>query len=455
MEVLRFLTLGLGALLSMACLAFAGGSLLEKEPRAARRACGVALAILAIYLLAGLGSYPGDTLVRLGLVGLPFLAGALLFLPGGQPSPLEGDTPRSRVDERDTLFARNRLQAGTPRFEEYYRAHPEKRPLDDAFRAKPGLLRPSAPLYNPLSFTAADASFGVVSQFHSLLDQPPAPERKPADAGEMTAFVKAWGKKLGAVSVGITELRPYHVYSHLGRNEPYGQAVELTHRYAIALSVEMDKDFLACGPHGPTVMESAQQYLAAGAIAVQLAGFIKGWGYPARAHIDGNYRVICPLVGRDAGLGELGRMGLLMTPELGPRVRLAVVTTDLPLLPDQCIPDPSLVDFCRRCRKCAEACPGHAIPLGEQALVDGVRRWQINSEACFTYWCSVGTDCGRCMSVCPYSHPDNWMHRPVRWGLRRSALFRALALALDDFFYGRKPNPRPVPSWLAGPKKPG
>ena len=47
----------------------------------------------------------------------------------------------------------------------------------------------------------------------------------------------------------------------------------------------------------------------------------------ARAHIDGNYQVIAPLVARDAGLGTIGRMGLLMTPELGPRVRLAVVTT--------------------------------------------------------------------------------------------------------------------------------
>lgn len=67
---------------------------------------------------------------------------------------------------------------------------------------------------------------------------------------------------------------------------------------------------------------------------MQLAEFMRSIGYPARAHIDGSYRVVCPLVARDAGLGEIGRMGLLMTPELGPRVRIAVVTTDLPLVPD-------------------------------------------------------------------------------------------------------------------------
>ena len=76
----------------------------------------------------------------------------------------------------------------------------------------------------------------------------------------------------------------------------------------------MDKQALDHAPHGPVVMESAQQYLSAAAIAVQAAAFIRRLGWPAEAHIDGNYQVICPLVARDAGLGEIGRMGLLMTP---------------------------------------------------------------------------------------------------------------------------------------------
>ena len=156
---------------------------------------------------------------------------------------------------------------------------------------------------------------------------------------------------------------------------------------------------LDTAPHAPTAMESAQQYVNAGVIAVQLAEFMHGLGYPARAHIDGNYRVICPLVARDAGLGEIGRMGLLITPELGPRVRLAVVTTDLPLLADERKYDKSVLDFCSRCKKCADNCPAKAIPIEERSVIAGAERWQINSEACFTYWCTVGTDCGRCMRV--------------------------------------------------------
>jgi hypothetical protein len=76
-------------------------------------------------------------------------------------------------------------------------------------------------------------------------------------------------------------------------------------------------------------MESAKQYVEASRVAVSLAAAIRYLGFPARAHIDGSYRVICPLIARDAGLGEIGRISLLMTPQHGPRVRLGVVTTSL------------------------------------------------------------------------------------------------------------------------------
>jgi len=211
--------------------------------------------------------------------------------------------------------------------------------------------------------------------------------------------------------------------------------------------VEMDKAMLDRAPAGPAVMESAQQYLACGAIAVQLAELCRGLGWPARAHIDGNYRVVCPLVARDAGLGEIGRMGLVMTGTLGPRVRLAVVTTDLPLIPDRPQRDPATLDFCRICKKCAEVCPAQAISFDDPRPIAGAQRWQIDQEACYTYWCAIGTDCGRCVAVCPFSHPDSALHAVVRWGVRRNPWTRQLSLRMDDLFYGRRPSPLPPEPW--------
>jgi reductive dehalogenase len=388
-------------------------------------------------------------LVATGVAGLLGLLIGLIALRARARRPLpDDDTPTTRIDERTIMFARQRLTPGTERFDAYYRQHPDHKTLDDHFRSKPGLLAKTALHYHPYLFAAAEASFTAVAAFHALLDSPPAAEPVPVDAASISRFILHWGRTLGAVSVGITTVRDYHLYSHLGRNEPYGAPVQLDHRFAIALSVEMDKSLLDHAPDAPTVLESARQYLNAGAIAIQIALLIQNLGYAARAHIDGNYQVICPLVARDAGLGELGRMGLLMTPSLGPRVRLAVITTDLPLIVSPRRRDPSVLDFCTHCQKCAHVCPSRAIPFGDQAEINGVKRWQINSEACFTYGCAIGTDCGRCVRACPYSHPNNWLHNLVRAGVRRSALFRRVANGLDDVIYGRRPDPAPLQAWM-------
>ncbi len=210
----------------------------------------------------------------------------------------------------------------------------------------------------------------------------------------------------------------------------------------------MGHEMIQTAPKGPVVMESSQQYLNSGTIAVQLASFIRNLGYSARAHIDGNYELICPLVARDAGLGEIGRMGLLMAPKLGPRVRIAVITTDVPLIIDKKRDFSSGIDFCNICKKCAEACPSNSISYNSRKDIDGVLRWKINSESCFTYWATIGTDCGRCIAVCPYAHPNNLMHNTIRWGIKNSYLFRRFALWMDDLFYGCKPKSKPVPFWL-------
>jgi ferredoxin len=204
---------------------------------------------------------------------------------------------------------------------------------------------------------------------------------------------------------------------------------------------------IGANPAPVGVMESAKQYVEASRVAVPLAAAIRYLGFDARAHIDGSYQVICPLVARDAGLGEIGRMSLLMTSNQGPRVRLGVVTTSLPLIPDGRKPVASVIDFCNICKKCAENCPSKSIPFDDRRKVDGAIRWKLDADTCFRYWNVIGTDCGICMNVCPYSHPNTFYHNLTRWGIARSGFFRRVALWLDDLFYGKKPAPRKPPEW--------
>jgi ferredoxin len=420
----------------------------EGEQRAARRALALAIAMPLPYLAAGILEFRFQAHVTAALVLVTGAAVLLLVVPTGRRRSPGHEAPDAKIDERDIMFSRRLLEPGTERFDEYYARRPENKDPDDRFRTRPGLLKKGSNAYDPITFNAANANFKTVKQFHPIVDGEPVTKRTECDVAGITKFLKTWAQKLGAVSVGVTGLRDHHLYSHVGRGPDFGKPVELPHRFAIAFTVEMSKEMIYSAPLGPTVMESAQQYLAAGTIAIQMADFIRRLGYPARAHIDGNYCVVCPLVARDAGLGEIGRMGLLMTPELGPRVRVAVVTTDLPLVEEDRRYDSTVFDFCRICKKCADVCPPRAISFEEPAEIDGVARWQINQEQCYTFWCTVGTDCARCVRACPYSHPDNVLHNVVRAGVRNSALFRRFALRMDDFFYGRTPPSAKIPDWL-------
>ncbi len=446
----------LGGSLFLFMLYFALMSKQEEEPLATKRALTLAFWVPIPFLIAGFTEFAYQSEVCIILISVTILAPLFLLIPQNRGLELDAPLPNKRIDERDIMFSRNLLEPGTDRFDDYYGQNPQRKILDDKFRTYPGLLQKGATYNDPITASAALSSFKTVAAFHKLLDDeelPPNPQ--PFDPTEITKYIKRWLKDLGAVSVGVTELKDYHLYSTIGRGDKYGDPVDLNHQYAIALTVEMDKYLLDRAPKGPTVMESAQQYLNSGTIAVQLAEFIRQLGYSTRAHIDGSYRVVCPLVARDAGLGEIGRMGLLITPELGPRVRLAVITTDLPLVTDARKQDPTVIDFCTKCKKCADVCPSNAISFDDREKIEGAMRWKIDSEACFTLWCKIGTDCARCMSVCPYSHPNTFLHNMVRFGLKRSGLFRTLALKLDDFFYGRKPMSLDVPDWIknVGEKK--
>ncbi len=439
-------------LLCMAVLSF--GCLLwlhleshrENENTAARRSAWAAFLIPIFFVLTALMPLPAVVPILVGLTTL--LAFLLLVVPTGRPAGFENSVALARHDERTIMFSRAALQPGTDRFKKYYNDFPEHRDKDDKFRGLPGLMSADAGKHEPMSFAAAAASFATVEQLASLVEGEPAAQVKDIAPEVSTDFLKGWLKKLGAVSSGITVLRDEHMYTMKGRGDKWGQTIERTHQFAIAFSVEMDHRQMGTAPEAPTLMESAEKYLQAGTIATQLAVFIRKLGWSAEAHIDGNYKVICPLVARDAGMGEIGRMGLLMTPELGPRVRLGVITTDLPIIADEPDYDPSVLHFCSICKKCAEICPPGAIPTGDREGDQGSKRWQLNSESCFTYWCATGTDCGQCMRVCPYSHPGTFLHNLVRRGINNSVIFRHFALKMDDLLYGRKPMPMTPTNWL-------
>ncbi len=121
-----------------------------------------------------------------------------------------------------------------------------------------------------------------------------------------------------------------------------------------------------------------------------------------------------------AGLGSVGKAGFFLTPEFGPRQRLAMIVTDAELEPDPV----RQVGFCDGCRACLQACPLHAIHENGEAAA-----FRIDARYCAicrngTYAADeagVGGDfdrfsasCGRACLVATEGRISRQFNRPFR-----------------------------------------
>jgi reductive dehalogenase len=441
-----------GLLFCSAALGFAFTSFCELESRAGLLSLLFTCIFATIWFGLGL-AFPGTTFsVAVAAWAATVIVVILLALPAGKPQPLKIDQSRAeRFDERHIMFGRAELREGTPQYDEYYiHLNPKSKETDDGIRAMPELGGPGAKYYDHLDSPYMVSVFEFIEKYRHLAD-PGKPVGSPAaiDPHEATRRIKGFARHLGVLDVRVTRLRDYHVYSHAGRHlSNWGEEIRIRHPYAVVFSVEMNHRMVLNAPLLPTGVETATEYMRIANISICLATYIKNLGYDARAHLDGNYQVMATAVAHDAGLGELGRLGLIITPTHGPRVRTAVVTTDLPLMEDQPI-NFGVQHFCEICKKCAENCPSQSIEKGDKREIRGVTKWQSKMESCFKYWRSVGTDCSICLAVCPYSKPDTFYHRVLRFFIRRNALARRMAFFMDDLLYGKRPRHVHKPEWFS------
>ena len=140
MEPAAAILMALGVLVLLGFGAFGVTSLREGERRAAGVALELSIALAIPFFLATLLPQP----FRWALLGIVVLAVVLFFLlPIGRVER-DSEEPSTRIDERDIMFARARLEPGTPNYEAYYALHPEKRASDDKSRSLPGILSHNA-----------------------------------------------------------------------------------------------------------------------------------------------------------------------------------------------------------------------------------------------------------------------------------------------------------------------
>jgi len=272
-----------------------------------------------------------------------------------------------------------------------------------------------------------------------------------SDPAGMARNIKEVARFLGADVVGITHLDQAYVYSHRAKanasmGEKAGDPIHLPHRYAICMGFASDYyKFLTNNSR----ISDADYGLGNNrmiAPTFMLAAYIREMGYPARAHHYGRGEVNPIPLAVNAGLGELGRHGMLIHEEYGSRIHLSVVTTDLPLAVDEPV-DIGVTEVCKYCMKCARTCPSYSIPFGGKEIYNGVEKYRINVDTCYKYRLAgrgQWTNCVICVSSCCYNKPKAWWHTLAVWSIKRTPIpLRPLLIKpllwIDDLFWGKRP----------------
>ena len=244
-------------------------------------------------------------------------------------------------------------------------------------------------------------------------------------------MVKEYAKYLGAVLVGITCLDQER---HLPFSGP-----DINYEYAIALAFEENYDLLKTAPSYNVMRDYWRTYSLAATGAVHLATFIREYGYEAlahhvRSHVKIGRAIMMVPIAVDAGIGELGRNGVLITKEYGPRVRISIVTTSAPLIIDGTV-DLGVDKFCQICKKCYRHCPTRAIS-DKKVDTNGIAKWSVDGDKCISA-CARNFECTICFKVCPWNKKNDITHKIASSLAAKNGLARLLLNYADDLFYGK------------------
>jgi epoxyqueuosine reductase len=243
---------------------------------------------------------------------------------------------------------------------------------------------------------------GAVPAFQAAYNHPElipvAAKRNEVSAQQFSSEATAFALANEADDVGIAAMDPLYVFEGYSIEEPWVIVLALAHNYERLRHVPSDES------DGLGVTDMGDQYARGTRASYALANWIRSKGYNASPYpgpMADALLLIPPAIA--SGLGELGKHGSLISRHFGSGVRLAGVTTNLPLVataPDSFGGD----EFCKTCQICTNECPPGAIG-SEKKMVRGMKKWYVDFDKCIPYF-AESASCGICIAVCPWTRPD-------------------------------------------------
>ncbi len=171
---------------------------------------------------------------------------------------------------------------------------------------------------------------------------------------------------------------------------------------AIVLAMEMDKEKMLKAPSKQTQLMVMETYNALGIAANEIADYLRNRSFAAQASHPLGGLVLYPPLAKEAGMGWIGKHGLLITQKYGPRMRLAAVFTSIRNLPFSTQNEHQWVEkYCDTCGICIRNCPPEAILETPLEKNEG-RKTCIDRNKCFPYFLN-NYSCSICIKVCPFN----------------------------------------------------
>ncbi|KZX16842.1 metalloregulator ArsR/SmtB family transcription factor [Methanobrevibacter curvatus] len=205
---------------------------------------------------------------------------------------------------------------------------------------------------------------------------------------EMLNEFKSIATNLGAVEFGYTKLSDDLILEN-GK-------LDVTLKNAIVFTMELDEDIIKTEAGEIAKNLSDDFYLKFSKLSYKLSDVLREKGYKTEVITPNGDLVDLSMLGEDADIGYRGKSGLLISPKMGTKFKVAAILTEIENLPFSNKHSYSWIrEYCELCNKCIKECP-------EGALVKNGNNVEFLKDKCIG--CSDG--CTICIDQCSFYNKD-------------------------------------------------
>lgn len=235
---------------------------------------------------------------------------------------------------------------------------------------------------------------GVFKSFKSVKNNPEHPHQEAST--EQLTKIENKIRSYGIFSFSYTKLTKELIF----RNKA------ALFDSVIVLIMEMDKARINTAPSLKAGEAVHETYNLLGDKTNRITDDLRKMGFAAQASHPLMGMVYYPPLAERAGLGWIGKNGLLISPQYGPCLRISAIFTSIKNLPFYNSENSHkwIESFCEKCGKCVRKCPTQAIYKTAKDNDSGVKTY-IENQKCFPFFVKTH-GCSVCIKECVFNEID-------------------------------------------------